>query len=173
MSTTRDERDLVTARQRPIRWYTLDYTVVGAGDARVQHQALAALLQVLVDHDAVPAAFTPDVLTTRDLRIEIETGDSMTNDEHDLTKTHASLRLLVTTPIVPTPNTEVGPPVTELEIEMEKHPAIDPEGQPVAADGRAAVPEHISRRWTAVRTREYHSVPSAPPAKKTSAKKKK
>jgi len=166
----RDAQDLVTARQRPVRWYTLNYVVVGVGDARQQHQALAALLQVLVDHDAVPDRFTPEVLTNRALRIEVETGDSTTNDEPDLTKTHATLRLLVTTPIVPTPNTEVGPPVTELDIEMEKHPADSPAAP---TTGAAAVPDHISRRWTAVRTREFQgAIPAkaAAPAKSTKKK---
>jgi hypothetical protein len=134
----------VIGRQRATRFFELDYSCTVGGPAGDAHRALGAVLQLLVDHDVVPAAHVPEPLGELGYPIDIHLVASPLPA--------AALMVRLTLPVQPTPSTNVGPPTRSLHLDMAPpphgaggmlEPASDPDLPPVG-----------ERRWTTVRRRE-------------------
>lgn len=143
----RGDDGAVLARQRPTRYFELDYWCAVTGAASDAHQALGALVQRLVDHDVVPPEFLPAPLADLGMPIDVELVTPA--------NAAAALAIRVVMPVRPAPDLEVSAPATILHLDMSPPPGSTESRTAVDAHGRRpeAVPIE-ERRWTTVRRRE-------------------
>lgn len=145
----RDRDGRVTARQRSLRWFELDYRIALDGDAREAHRVLGALVQSLVDDEMIAADLLPESLAALSVPIEIELRPGAVAGRGG---TGLAVRLVV--PAQPRPDLEIAEPVRELDLEMSPPPAARGAGSAAAAvigDDELLLAD---RRWTTVRRRE-------------------
>jgi hypothetical protein len=139
----------VVARQRATRFFELDYLCSVAGSARDAHRALGDLVQLLVDHEAIPTTHVPDELAALGHPLDIQLVAPASSV--------AAVTLRVVLPVMPTPDREIGPPTTSLHLDMAPPPVVRRPGMAAAAaepgPDRVEVPIE-ERKWTTVRRRE-------------------
>lgn len=147
VADVRGDDGAVLARQRPTRWFELDYWCAATGPAADAHRLLGALVQRLVDHDVIPRQFLPGPLA--ELGLPVDAGLIAPSS------TSATVGLRVVLPVQPTPDREISAPATVLHLDVSPPP-----GAPSAAptDGEpnepVAPPPLHERTWTTVRRRE-------------------
>lgn len=148
VSDVRGDGGRVVARRRATRFFELDYQCAVAGPAREAHRALGDLVQLLVDHDVVPAEHVPAELGELGHPIDVQLVASAAGT--------AAITLRVVLPVEPTPEREIAPPATSLHLDMTPPPeprrAGSTGGRPAAVDAGAVPME--DRKWTTVRRRE-------------------
>jgi hypothetical protein len=146
----RDRDGRVTARQRSLRFFDVDYRISVPGDPRRGHVVLGWLLQALVDADTIAPDHLPEPLRDLDVPVEISMPADPPPPGGGVGQGIGLLVRLVV-PVAPTPTTDVAAPAVELHLDMSPAPVV----------GRAAVfAEDTTRRfvgeraWTTVRRRE-------------------
>lgn len=137
----RDASGRVVERQRSTRWFELDYRCSAAGASLDAHRVLGAVVQLLVDHDAVPAEHVPAELAAP-LAVHFVPDEG--------TGVAAGIVLRVVVPVRPTPERTVAPPTVVLHLDVAQEPAPEPEGDPTPSDA----PASTERAWTTIRRRE-------------------
>lgn len=138
----------VVARQRATRFFELDYLCSVTGPSREAHRALGDLVQLLVDHEAIPTAHVPDELATLGYPLDVQLVAPASSV--------AAVTLRVVLPVMPTPDREIGPPTTSLHLDMAPPPVVRRPGTAAPAEpgaDRVEVPIE-ERKWTTVRRRE-------------------
>ena len=164
----RDDGGNVVARQTGPRTFALGFLATATGgDHQAQHQLLGSLLQALVDYDHVPLDYVPGDYDHAGRGIGIEIGEL--DRAPDLFSTfdlgaRAALNLIAVAPVVPRPNTEIGPPAREIDLEVVK---LGPSTTGVETAGISGIPDDVARRWTAVRVRERLESDEAPTSRAT------
>ena len=156
----RDDEGRVTARQRSLRFFDVDYRVSVTGEARAAHLTLGRLLQALVDVDTIDAEHLPDTLASLGVPIEIGLVPASSPSERPGgPATSLTVRVLV--PVQPSPDTEVAPPAVELHLDVSPPPGSNDRHPRSRADDVASrlLGE---REWTTVRRRE--AIAPTPPA---------
>jgi len=143
----RSDDGRVVGRQASTRFFELDYLCTVGGPARDAHRALGDLLQLLVDHNIIPWEFVPEELAALGYPIDtmlVSPASSV-----------AALTLRVVLPVQPTPDRDIGPPATSLQLDMAPPPLPKKFGTqkalPAAETPVGPVPE---KKWTTVRRRE-------------------
>ena len=165
----RSDDGRVVGRQKSVRFFELDYLCTMGGPARDAHRALGDLLQLLVDHDIVPTEHVPEELAALGYPIDamlVSPASSV-----------AALTLRVVLPVQPTPDRDIGPPATSLQLDMappplpkkfgtqKALPAAETPGVPLAEKKWTTVRrrELIGRQqWTAAQVEEAAGKPKAP-----------
>ena len=159
----RDGEGRVIERQRSTRFFELDYLCTVSGDHRDAHRALGALIQMLVDHDVVPASHVPGELADLGYPIDVHLVATTGFDvaRASATTTGAALVIRLVLPVRPTAEREIAPPAVELHLDMTPPPArrgatvIDVSSTPTAGD------QDPDRKWTTVRRRELIAAPTS------------
>jgi hypothetical protein len=149
VSDVRSGDGRVVARQKATRFFEIDYLCSVAGPARDAHRALGDLVQLLVDHEAIPAAHVPEELAALGYPLDVQLVAPASSV--------AAVTLRVVLPVMPTADREIGPPTTSLHLDMAPPPVVRQPGMAAAATGpgpdRVEVPIE-ERKWTTVRRRE-------------------
>jgi hypothetical protein len=148
VSDVRATDGTVVARQGATRFFELDYLCSVGGPARDAHRALGDLVQLLVDHDAIPVAHVPEELAALGYPIAVQIVAPPTSV--------AAVTLRVVLPVEPSADRQIGPPTTSLHLDMSPPPQVGANaGAPVSPnqDGAPEVPIG-ERKWTTVRRRE-------------------
>ncbi len=148
----RDGDGRVVARQRSIRWFELDYLCTVAGPQPRAHEVLGSVVQLLVDHDAVPAGHLPEPLATVGEPVEV----SLVAGTAAGRGVGAGLTVRIVVPVQPTAEREIAAPAVELRLEMVPAPgrtAKSTESDP-PTDTDQGVDPIADRKWTTVRRRE-------------------
>jgi hypothetical protein len=144
----RDDDGRVTARQRSLRFFDVDYRVSVTGDARAAHRTLGRLLQALVDVDTVAGDHLPESLAS--LGVPIEIALVTPQDRGAESGSALTIRLLV--PVQPRADTEIAPPAVALHLDVSPPPGS---GGPRHPDAEDAASRLLGERaWTTVRRRE-------------------
>ncbi len=163
----RDGEGRVIERQRSTRFFELDYVCAVSGGHRDAHRALGALIQLLVDHDVVPAAHVPTELATLgyplDVQLVASTGFDIARASATSSSSGAALVIRMVLPVRPTSEREIAPPAVELHLDMTPPPTssgraptiIDASSTSNSTDG---LPD---RKWTTVRRRELIATPTS------------
>jgi hypothetical protein len=149
----RGDDGAVVARQRPARYFELDYWCAVTGSATAAHQVLGELVRRLVDHDVVPRDFLPGPLADLGMPIDVELVTPANSA--------AALAIRVVLPVRPAPDREVSAPATILHLDMSPPPGTT--GERATSDADPAGPEPMpmeERRWTTVRRRELIGRPA-------------
>ncbi len=149
VADVRDGDGRVTARQRALRWFELDYRIAIGGDPRDAHQLLGALVQALVDDDVIAAEHLPEALGALDVPLEIELRSAPVSGRDG---PGITVRLVV--PVRPRADVEIAEPVHQLDLEMSPPPRRR------AGPGTDDEVLLADRKWTTVRRREMITAPS-------------
>lgn len=146
IADVRDDTGRVTARQRSLRWFELDYRIALSGDTREAHRLLGALVQALVDDDVVAPEHLPDELVDLGVPVEISLRPGSVAG-------HGGAGVVVTlvVPARPRADAEIAEPVRELDLEMSPPPGAVARAPLQSTDDELLLTD---RRWTTVRRRE-------------------
>lgn len=139
----------VRARQRPTRYFELDYWCAITGPAADAHRTLGAIVQRLVDHEFIPREHLPGPLAELDLSLDVQLVVP--------SNAAAALAIRVVLPVRPSPDLEISAPATVLHLDVSPPPGADPATTPDAGGEEPAPtgPEVLRERtWTTVRRRE-------------------
>jgi hypothetical protein len=143
----RSDDGRVVGRQASTRFFELDYLCTVGGPAREAHRALGDLLQLLVDHNVIPTEHVPEELAALGYPIDtmlVSPASSV-----------AALTLRVVLPVQPTPDRDIGPPATSLQLDMAPPPLPKKIGaQKALPSGETPVGPVPEKKWTTVRRRE-------------------
>lgn len=151
-TAVRDVRDAdgrVLERQRSTRYFEVDYLCTPRGESIAAHRVLGALLQLLVDHDQVPAQFVPgSVGAPLEVHLVTRAGAGQAG------ATPVGIVLQVVMPVRPSATTAIAPPAEQLDLEMVPPP--EPRQAAIATPRTGSGPafDPADRRWTRVRRRE-------------------
>lgn len=147
------EGERVVERRRATRFFELDYHCTVSGPAREAHRALGDVVQLVVDHDVVPAGHVPAELAAIGVPLDVQLVAAPAGT--------AAVVLRVVVPVEPAPQREIAPPATSLHLDMTPPPARGPAREPVTGSDVTVIPEVPieERRWTTVRRRELISRP--------------
>lgn len=148
----RDTDGRVVERQRAARFFDVDYLCTVAGEPLGAHRALGSIIQLLVDHDQIPAEFVPSELTELGYPIDVHLAAGGP-------AVGAAIVIQVVVPVRPTPDRLIAPPAEELHLDMAppprpRHPAVASPAAGQVAAPVDAVAELAAKRWTRVRRRE-------------------
>jgi hypothetical protein len=145
----RDADGRVVERQRAARFFDVDYLCTIAGEPLSAHRALGSIIQLLVDHEQIPAEFLPAELAELGYPIDVHLAAGGP-------AVGAAVVLQVVVPVRPTPDRLIAPPAEELHLDMAPppRPRQPPTTTPVATAPVDAVAELAAKRWTRVRRRE-------------------
>lgn len=154
VSDVRDDDGRVTARQRSLRFFDVDYRVSVTGEARAAHAMLGRLLQALVDVDTIEPDYLPDALRALDVPIELTLApDSASTQRGSSARSGVGLELRVLLPVRPSADDEIAPPATSLHLDVSPPPERDRTGAPRGDDDTTT--RFVGERsWTTVRRRE-------------------
>lgn len=148
----RDTEGRVLERQRSTRFFDVDYVCSVAGEPVRAHRALGSIIQLLVDHERIPAEFVPAALAElgHPIDVHLTAGGPAVG---------AAVVIQVVVPVRPTADRAIAPPAEELQLDLMPPPR--PRQTAVAtplsghvADPLDAVAELAAKRWTRVRRRE-------------------
>lgn len=143
----RGDDGTVLARQRPTRYFELDYWCAVTGPASDAHRLIGGLVRRLVDHDVIPPEFLPDPLADLGMPIDVDLVSAAGSA--------AALAIRVVLPVRPAPDLEVSAPATILHLDMAPPPGHGTRPATEPADTERPSPVPIDeRRWTTVRRRE-------------------
>jgi hypothetical protein len=116
----RDENGNVTARQPPVRHFTLVYHVTAwGGSTAEQHALLGAVVAGLPVYDSIPTQYLSGRLADDDVSVGLQVGENGSSaDLWALLGQHprASLTLVVTVPVAPPAVTELEPPPSSIDL---------------------------------------------------------
>ena len=152
----RDVRDAdgrVVERQRSTRFFEIDYLCTVGGGHRDAHRALGTIIQLLVDHEQVPAEHVPGELAEIGYPIDVLFVSSNTPTP----STGSGIVVRVILPVRPAAEREIAPPAVELHLDMTPPPGATS----AVADTPSSVDTPLDRKWTTVRRRELIAVPTA------------
>lgn len=155
----RDTEGRVVERQRSTRFFEIDYLCTVGGGHSDAHQALGAIIQLLVDHEQVPDEHVPADLAGIGYPIDVHFVSSNT----PVPATGSGIVVQLVLPVQPAAEREIAPPAVALHLDMTPPPGAT--AAPAAAtDGTAdsadPAEEPLDRKWTTVRRRELIAVPT-------------
>ena len=152
----RDEEGRVVGRQRSDRFFEVDYLCTVGGAHRAAHQALGAIIQLLVDAEEIPPEHVPSELAGLGYPIDVHMVASPTP-----AATSGGVIIQLIVPVRPAAEREIGPPAEHLHLEMRPPPgATAPAADAAdATSGDDGSTEPLERKWTTVRRRELIAVP--------------
>jgi hypothetical protein len=145
----RDDEGRVIERQRATRYFELDYVCRVTGPHPDAHEQLGRVLQLMVDHDVVPAEHLPAELADLDEPVEV----CVVAPSTPIGSSGAALTIRVIVPVRPTPVREIAEPAVELHLDMAPAPGRTA-ASPTAPRNDSATEPVPDRQWTTVRRRE-------------------
>lgn len=141
IADVRDDDGAVSARQRPERYFELDYSCGVTGPAPRAHRTVGALVQLLVDRDTIPADHVPAPLAALGIPLPVELVAP--------TVPGAAITVRVVLPIRPAADRDVSAPATSLHLDVSR-----PDAPTTGQRASSVVVPIEQRRWTTVRRRE-------------------
>ncbi len=149
----RDDEGRVTARQRSLRYFDVDYRVAVTGDARAAHATLGRLLQALVDVDTIAEEHLPELLRDTNVPIEIGLLPTGVPDGGATGRSGVGLDLRMLLPVRPSADGDIAAPAVALHLDVSPPPDVAGAARS-GADRDTARQLLGERSWTTVRRRE-------------------
>jgi hypothetical protein len=157
LDDVRDDDGRIVARLRPPRHFALSYLLtVSAPDARAEHALLGRVVAAAIESESLPVDLLPDALRDGGHAVPIRVAPARaagTGAAAVMAAADAGWRsyvdLVLVVPVLPTPITEIAPPATQLDLDVNREPNAS---APIDATPPADLPP---RKWTTVRRREH------------------